>query len=128
MQAETGAATLSKTCADAAKYEHKHGRITYNFNMQSHRASAQSTHADAPALTPALLVDRVGVINGSRANVSFAVGMMLDQFDYQLPLYRQHRRLGDAGFKVGRASSGKMKTTYFCLSLTAGRHARPFDI
>ena len=97
----------------------------------------------------------VGVLDGSRADVSFVVGMMIDKFDYHLPLYRQHRRLGDAGIRVsrpwltqlmqstvallepiydaqldsirasrvkamdevpikaGRASPGKMKTTYF---------------
>jgi len=45
----------------------------------------------------------VGVIEGSRADVSFVVGMLIDKFDYHLPLYRQHRRLDDAGIKVSRA-------------------------
>ncbi|MFC3107810.1 IS66 family transposase [Undibacterium arcticum] len=44
----------------------------------------------------------VGVIEGSRADVSFVVGMVIDKFDYHLPLYRQHRRLDDAGVKVSR--------------------------
>lgn len=44
----------------------------------------------------------VGVIEGSRADVSFVVGMVIDKFDYHLPLYRQHRRLDDAGIKVSR--------------------------
>lgn len=44
----------------------------------------------------------VGVIAGSRADVSFAVGMLMDKFAYHLPLYRQHRRMGDAGITVGR--------------------------
>ncbi len=44
----------------------------------------------------------VGVIDGSRADVSFVVGMVIDKFDYHLPLYRQHRRLTDAGFRVSR--------------------------
>lgn len=43
-----------------------------------------------------------GVIEGSRADVSFVAGMVIDKFDYHLPLYRQHRRLEDAGFKVSR--------------------------
>lgn len=45
----------------------------------------------------------VGVIDGSRADVSFVAGMVIDKFDYHLPLYRQHRRLEDAGVKVSRA-------------------------
>jgi transposase len=44
----------------------------------------------------------VGVIDGSRADVSFVVGMVIDKFDYHLPLYRQHRRLEDAGIRVSR--------------------------
>lgn len=44
----------------------------------------------------------VGVIEGSRADVSFVAGMMIDKFDYHLPLYRQHRRLEAAGIKVSR--------------------------
>ena len=44
----------------------------------------------------------VGVIEGSRADVSFIAGMMVDKFAFHLPLYRQHQRLRDAGFKVSR--------------------------
>lgn len=43
-----------------------------------------------------------GVIEGSRADVSFIVGLLLDKFAYHLPLYRQHQRLCDAGFKLSR--------------------------
>lgn len=44
----------------------------------------------------------VGVIEGSRADVSFIAGLLLDKFAWHLPLYRQHQRLVDAGFKVSR--------------------------
>jgi transposase len=44
----------------------------------------------------------VGVIEGSRADVSFVVGMMVDKFAHHLPLYRQHQRLRDAGIQVSR--------------------------
>ena len=43
-----------------------------------------------------------GVIEGSRADVSFIAGLLLDKFAYHLPLYRQHQRLMDAGFKLTR--------------------------
>lgn len=43
-----------------------------------------------------------GVIEGSRADVSFIAGLLLDKFAYHLPLYRQHQRLLDAGFKLSR--------------------------
>lgn len=44
----------------------------------------------------------VGVIEGSRADVSFIVGLLVDKFRYHLPLYRQHQRLLDAGFNLSR--------------------------
>ena len=43
------------------------------------------------------------VFEGSRADVSFIVGLLVDKFRYHLPLYRQHQRLLDAGFKPSRA-------------------------
>ena len=45
----------------------------------------------------------IGVIEGSRADVSFIVGLLLDKFAWHLPLYRQHQRLEDAGIRVSRA-------------------------
>lgn len=44
----------------------------------------------------------LGVIEGSRADVSFCAGMLIDKFVYHLPLYRQHQKLGDSGIKVSR--------------------------
>jgi len=44
----------------------------------------------------------VGVIEGSRADVSFVAGVMLDKFQWHLPLYRQHQRLIQAGFNLSR--------------------------
>jgi transposase len=43
-----------------------------------------------------------GVIEGSRADVSFIAGLLVDKFVYHLPLYRQHQRLADAGFTLSR--------------------------
>jgi len=42
----------------------------------------------------------VSVIDGSRADVSFIAGLLVDKFAYHLPFYRQHQRLIDAGFKL----------------------------
>ena len=44
----------------------------------------------------------VSVIDGSRADVSFVAGLLLDKFAYHLPLYRQHQRLADSGITVSR--------------------------
>ena len=43
-----------------------------------------------------------GVFEGSRADVSFIAGLLVDKFVYHLPFYRQHQRLTDAGFDLGR--------------------------
>jgi hypothetical protein len=45
----------------------------------------------------------VGVIDGSRADVSFIAGMLIDKFAYHQPLYRQHQHLRDSGVDVSRA-------------------------
>lgn len=44
-----------------------------------------------------------GVLQGSRADVSLVAGLVVDKIAYYLPLYRQHQRLIDAGFKLSRA-------------------------
>jgi len=56
------------------------------------RESQQLRCANAP----------LGVLEGSRADVSFAAGLLVDKFAYYLPLYRQHQRLLDGGIKVSR--------------------------
>jgi transposase len=44
----------------------------------------------------------LSVIEGSRAEVSFVAGALIDKFAYHLPLYRQHQRLADCGIAVSR--------------------------
>ena len=44
----------------------------------------------------------VGVLQGSRADVSFVAGLVVEKMAYHLPLYRQHLRLSDAGITVSR--------------------------
>jgi len=44
----------------------------------------------------------VGVLEGSRADVSFVVGLLVDKFAWHMPLYRQHQRLLAAGFTLSR--------------------------
>lgn len=43
-----------------------------------------------------------GVIEGSRADVSFCAGMLIDKFVYHQPLYRQHQKLDHNGIRVSR--------------------------
>lgn len=43
-----------------------------------------------------------GVFEGSRADVSFVVGLLVDKLCWHLPLYRQHQRLLAAGFRLSR--------------------------
>jgi transposase len=56
-----------------------------------------------------------GVIDGSRADVSFIAGMMVDKFAFHLPLYRQHQRLRDAGIDVSRAWLTPLMQKTVCL-------------
>ncbi len=43
------------------------------------------------------------VFDKSHADVSFLAGLLVDKFQYHLPLYRQHQRLLSAGITVSRA-------------------------
>jgi transposase len=43
-----------------------------------------------------------GVLQGSRADVSFLAGLLADKFVYHTPLYRQHQRLLDSHIRVTR--------------------------
>jgi transposase len=56
------------------------------------KATAQILALPAPA----------GVLQGSRADVSFIAGLLMDKFAWHLPLYRQHQRLAAAGITVSR--------------------------
>ncbi len=62
------------------------------------RSVAKRVDSQAVNCSPA----PVGVIDGSRADVSFVVGLLVDKFAYHLPLYRQHQRLQDSGIDVSR--------------------------
>jgi len=66
--------------------------IKYRRPVVKIRASQMLVCAPAPST----------VIDGSRADVSFVAGLLIDKFAYHLPLYRQHQRLTDAGFTVSR--------------------------
>ena len=44
------------------------------------------------------------VLEGSLADVSFLVGMLVDKFYYHLPLYRQHQRLAMSGITLSRST------------------------
>ncbi len=56
-----------------------------------------------------------GVIEGSRADVSFLAGMLVDKFVYHAPLYRQHLKLGDSGITVSRPWLSQLSTQSIAL-------------
>jgi transposase len=56
------------------------------------KASAKILALPAPA----------GVLESSRADVSFTAGLLIDKFAWHIPLYRQHQRLAAAGIRVSR--------------------------
>lgn len=61
--------------------------------------------AQTSAAVPTLLCAPApsGVLDTSRADVSFLAGLLIDKFQWHLPLYRQHQRLAEAGIEVSRA-------------------------
>ena len=66
--------------------------IKYTRPVVKIKASAEIHSVAAPT----------GIFEGSRADVSFAAGLLIDKFAWHLPLYRQHQRLEAAGITVSR--------------------------
>jgi transposase len=66
--------------------------IKYRRPVIKLKASARILCLSAPA----------GVLEGSRADVSFIAGLLVDKFCWHLPLYRQHQRLAAGGITVSR--------------------------
>jgi transposase len=60
-------------------------------------------HDDKEAVKLTCPVVPDSVFDKSHADVSFLAGMVIDKFQYHLPLYRLHQRLESAGIKVSRA-------------------------
>jgi len=58
----------------------------------------KSTQAIITPLAPPNVLDK------SFADVSFLAGLLIDKFCYHLPLYRQHQRLEQNGFKIARST------------------------
>lgn len=61
-------------------------------------------HKDSEAILPSKAP--CNVLDKSVADVSFIVGMLVDKFQYHLPLYRQHQRLAAAGITLSRSTLG----------------------
>jgi len=60
-------------------------------------------NADKKAVKMSCPAVKDSVFDKCHADVSFLVGLLIDKFQYHLPLYRQHLRLESAGIKVSRA-------------------------
>ena len=58
----------------------------------------KGTDKPLPSLAPENVLDR------SVADVSLLVGLLVDKFQYHLPLYRQHQRLTEAGITLSRST------------------------
>ena len=56
----------------------------------------------AGEITTAPVTAAASVIERSVAEVSFITGLLLDKFQYHLPLYRQHQRLSASGIYINR--------------------------
>ena len=58
----------------------------------------KGSEAPLPSPAPANVLDR------SLADVSLLVGLLVDKFQYHLPLHRQHQRITEAGITLSRAT------------------------
>jgi transposase len=66
-----------------------------------------------------------GVIEGSRADVSFCAGLLVDKFVYHQPLYRQHQKLDHNGIRASRPWLTQIAKA--CIALLEPIYASQFD-
>jgi len=68
--------------------------LAYHIPVIKQRDTALISQPSAPAQ----------VLDRSLADVSVLAGLLVDKFQYHLPLYRQHQRMDQAGITLSRAS------------------------
>ena len=68
--------------------------------VQVERPVFRRKGSEKPVTTPAL----TNVLDSSLADVSLLAGLLVDKFQFHLPLYRQHQRIQQAGITVSRST------------------------
>jgi len=68
--------------------------LRYDRPVVRHKDQTQPKRSPAPD----------NVLDRSLADVSLLVGLMVDKFQYHLPLYRQHQRMAQAGVTLSRST------------------------
>ena len=68
--------------------------------LQIERPVFRRKGSEKPVTTPA----PTNVLDSSLADVSLLAGMLVDKFQFHLPLYRQHQRMKQAGITVSRST------------------------
>ena len=74
--------------------------LQYERPVIKRKSSASASLSNPPLPSPA----PANVLERSVTDVSFLVGLLVDKFQYHLPLYRQHQRLTQAGITLSRTT------------------------
>ena len=96
------------TGPDADRYEILGTKTTYRLAQRSasyvvlkcERPVFRRKGTEKPVTTPA----PPNVLDNSLADVSLLAGLLVDKFQFHLPLYRQHQRIQQAGVTVSRST------------------------
>src|SRR5690554_766743 len=96
------------TGPDAAQYDIIGTKTTYRLAQRAssyvvlkcERPVFRRKGSDKPITTPAPF----NVLDNSLADVSLLAGLLVDKFQFHLPLYRQHQRIQQAGITVSRST------------------------
>jgi transposase len=91
---ETHERVSEKTTERLAQRPASYVVLRYVREVWKRKADGQLLGAPAPA----------AVLERSLADVSLLAGLVIDKFQYHLPLYRQHQRMAAAGVHVTRAT------------------------
>ena len=96
------------TGAEADQYEVIGSKTTYRLAQRAssyvvlkcERPVFRRKGTEKPVTTPAPF----NVLDNSLADVSLLAGLLVDKFQFHLPLYRQHQRIQQAGITVSRST------------------------
>ena len=83
-----------RICCKLASVPIRH--VVLRFHYKKAKIKSTSALVCAPAVE--------GIFKNSCVDVSFVAGMLVDKFNWHLPLYRQHQILAESGITVSRKS------------------------
>jgi transposase len=98
---ELNGAHADNYCIIDTKITHKLAQRPESYVVLRYETPVVKCKKTAKINSPAM---PAGIFEGSIADVSLVSGMLVEKFQYHMPLYRQHQRMQQDGITISRAS------------------------